>query len=169
MVREREKNTTFYTQEIVRIDCMTGEILSAEEKTVTKTAGEPDYIKIYYETMMAFNQIHDIPISFVVAASSFIEWTNEGKPIYITLNKRIKQEMSESCGVDVRQIERYIKKAVETGLFFRTVYRGVYEVNPFMIAKGRWESVKKLRASFDFVNGKWERIAEITTSPGKEQ
>lgn len=29
-----------------------------------------------------------------------------------------------------------------------------------MIAKGKWDSIKKLRANFDFVGGKWERVVE---------
>ena len=60
----------------------------------------------------------------------------------------------------MRQVERYVKKSVDNGLLFRTNYRGVYEVNPFMIAKGKWESIKKLRANFDYVDGKWTRIIE---------
>lgn len=160
IVLGKEKNVAFYTREEQVIDQTTGEILSSTQKTVAKVSTEPDYIKVYYETMLAFNQIHDIPVAFVVSLSKFLGWTNEGKPQIATLNKMAKDIMSRDCKVDIRQIERYIKKSVDNGLLFRTSYRGVYEVNPFMIAKGKWESIRKIRANFDFIEGKWERITE---------
>lgn len=158
---ERGKNIAFYVHEETVIDEKTGEILEYKTKSVAKQSSEPDFIKVYYETMLAFNQIHDVPTSFVLSLSKFITWTNDGEPMVVTLNRLNKEIMSKDCGVDPRQIERYIKKSVDKGLLFRTKYRGVYEINPFMIAKGKWESVKTLRAEFDFVGGKWYRKAEL--------
>lgn len=154
---ERDKNVAFYTEIINTIDQQTGEILETTEKTKVKASSEPDFIKVYYETMMAFNNIHSIPTSFILSLSKFLEWTNEGKPQFITLNRRVKLEISQDCGLSFPQVDRYIKKSVETGLLFRTEFRGVYEVNPFMIAKGKWESIRELRTYFDFTGGKWER------------
>lgn len=158
----REKNKAIYQQEEIVTDIATGEIISSTVRTVTKSSSEPEYIKVYYETMMAFNQIHDVPVSFVLSLSKFLEWTNDGKPQCTTINKRVKEMMCEDCNVSLPQINRYIKKSVENGLLFRTAYRGVYEVNPFMIAKGKWDSIKKLRANFDFIDGKWTRAVEYS-------
>ena len=158
---DKEKNVAFYTQEETVIDQTTGEVLSSIQKTIVKTSAEPDFIKVYYETMMAFNRIHNIPVSFVLSLSRYIEWTNEGKPMYISLNKRNKTEIANCCDVSLPQVDRYIKKSVDSGLLFRTQYRGSYEVNPFMIAKGKWESIKKLRSKFDYIDGKWVRSMEL--------
>ena len=157
---ERKKNAAFYTHEEIITDQTTGEILSSVQKTVAKTSPEPDFIKVYYETMMSFNQVHDVPVSFVLSLSKFLEWTNDGEPQCVTINKRIKGIMCEDCKVSLPQINRYVKKSVDNGLLFRTEFRGVFEVNPFMIAKGKWDSIKKLRTNFDFIDGKWERIIE---------
>lgn len=163
MVESKEKNTAFYTHEETIIDVQTGEILNYTQKTIVKTSPEPEFIKVYYETMMAYNQIQDIPISFVLSLSKFIEWSNQGKPQYVTLNKRVKKIICDDCKVSLPQIDRYIKKSVDNGLLFRTEYRGVFEVNPFMIAKGKWESIRQLRTHFDFICGKWERVVETDT------
>ena len=56
--------------------------------------------------------------------------------------------------------KRYIGRCKDSGLIFPTQYRGTYEVNPFFVAKGKWDSIKALRATFDFVNGKWTRHLE---------
>lgn len=157
---EREKKIAFYTHEETVVDQTTGEILSSIQKTITKVSNEPDYIKVYYETMLAFNQIYDVPTSFVLSLSKFLEWTNDGKPQCTTINKRVKEILANDCGVDTRQIERYVKKSVENGLLFRTNYRSVYEVNPFMIAKGKWDSIRVLRTNFEFTGGRWQRTIE---------
>ena len=154
------KKVTVYEKVKTEIDTTTGEVLSETKEVINKTSREPDFIKIYYETMLAFNQIHGIPISFVLSLSKFIEWTNEGKPMYITINKRIKEILQKDCGVKLAQVNRYISTSVESGLLFRTEYRAVYEVNPFMIAKGRWQSIQELQCKFNFVNGKWIREIE---------
>lgn len=156
----RDRNVAFYTQEEKTLDVVTGEVLSCTQKTVSKASAEPEFIKVYYETMMAFHQIHDVPTSFVLSLSKFLEWTNDGSPQCATINKRVKEIMCEDCDVSLPQINRYIKKAVDNGLLFRTEYRGVFEVNPFMIAKGKWESIKKLRTNFDYIGGKWTRVTE---------
>lgn len=154
------KKVTVFEKVKTAVDTSTGEILSQSKEFVNKTSKEPDFIKIYYETMLAFNQIHGIPISFVLSLSKFIEWTNDGKPMFVTINKRVKQIMESNCGVKIAQIERYIKTSVENGLLLRTEFRGVYEVNPFMIAKGKWESIQNLQCKFNFSNGKWIREIE---------
>lgn len=159
------KKVTVFEKVKTEVDTATGEILSETKEVINKTSKEPDYIKIYYETMLAFNQIHGIPISFVLSLSKFIEWTNDGKPMYITINKRVKEILQEDCGVKLAQVNRYISTSVDSGLLFRTSYRGVYEVNPFMIAKGKWESIQDLQCKFNFVDGKW--IREIGEKPQK--
>ena len=165
---EREKNIAFYTHQETLIDQTTGEILSSIQKTISKVSSEPDYIKVYYETMLAFNQIQDVPTSFVLSLSKFLEWTNDGKPQCTTINKRVKEILSTDCKVDIRQVERYIKKSVDNGLLFRTDYRGVYEVNPFMIAKGKWDSIRALRTNFEFTGGKWQRTIEYENKPTQQ-
>ena len=156
----REKNIALIQKEEVVIDETTGQVLSATIKTISKVSVEPAFIKVYYETMLAFHQIHDIPISFVLSLSKFIEWSNDNSPLVTTLNKRNKTIISDDCKVTLSQVDRYIKKSVDNGLLFRTEYRGVYEVNPFMIAKGKWDSIRKLRTNYEFENGKWERKIE---------
>lgn len=155
--RENTKKIAVYEKIQREIDVTTGEVLSEKKEVVNKTSKEPDFIKIYYETMLAFNQIHGIPIAFVLSLSKFIEWTNEGKPMHVTINKRIKEILQDDCGVKLAQINRYITASVKSGLLFRTEYRGVYELNPFMIAKGKWESIQELQCKFNYIHGKWVR------------
>lgn len=160
MKNRNTKSVTVYEKVKTEVNTSTGEILSQTIESINKVSQEPDFIKVYYETMLAFNQIHGIPISFVLSLSKFLEWSNEGKPMYVTINKRVKGILEEDCGVKHAQISRYISMSVENGLLFKTEFRGVYEVNPFMIAKGKWSSIRNLQCKFNFVNGKWIREVE---------
>lgn len=59
--------------------------------------------------------------------------------------------------------QKYIRRCVAKGVIFTTRDRGVYEVNPWLIAKGKWAHIKELQANFSFVDGKWTRtIAQET-------
>lgn len=154
----KEKKRTKLFETIKReINTETGEIIEEKNETRYMTESEPDFIKLYYETMLAFNQIHDVPMSFVLCMSKFLEWTNEGEPMYVTINRRVREIMEKDCGCKTAQVSRYIAKAVKNGLLFKTEYRGVYEVNPFMIAKGKWASIRNLQCRFNYMDGQWVR------------
>ena len=67
-------------------------------------------------------------------------------------------------------VARHISAAVKIGLLFKTKNRGIFEVNPCMIARGRWENIKGLQAKFDFVEGKWARtILENTSEDSQDE
>lgn len=168
-IKARDKIVKVFQQDQYVTDPATGEILEESHTMTNKVSAEPNFIKLYYETMLAFNEIHGIPVEFVLSLSKHIEWTNDGEPMYTTLNRRVKEDLMKDCGVKMAQVDRYVRKAVEFGLLFRTDYRAVYEVNPFMIAKGKWESIKQLQTHFDFVNGKWTRIKKEDTMSAQEK
>ena len=168
-IKERNtKKVTVYEKTNTDTNVETGQIMHEATEKVTKAKNrEPDFIKVYYETVLAFNEVNNIPISFVLSLSRFVEWTNEGKPMMITINKRVKDLLEEDCKVKSAQITRYIKMSVDAGLMIRTKYRGVYELNPFFIAKGRWDSIQKLQCKYDFISGRWVR--EIEEKDGNEK
>ena len=167
MTREQElalgiqRNVAFYDHTETIIDQTTGEILSQTSKKITKTSGEPDFVKLYYKTMLAFNGADDIPLQFILAMSGCMTWTNEGEPMLFHNTKITKEQICKACGIKDAMYTRYISRCRENGLIFpKPGYRGAYEVNPFFIAKGKWDSIKQLRTTFDFVGGKWTRIEE---------
>ena len=168
----KKKNTErhdIYVETTTEVNTETGEILSKQKTTVGRAIKEPNYIKVYYESMLAFNQINNLPVSFILSLSKFLEWSNEGKPMVVTLNKRVKDILQVDCNVKLAQINRYIAISVKSGLLFRTEYRGVYEVNPFMIARGKWDSIQRLQCKFDFVDGIWVREIEEKTPESVEE
>lgn len=153
----REKTKTLHEKTDSVIDVKTGEILSLN-KTETKTVSpEPDYVKVYYRTMMAANDIAEIPLDFLLALSAQIGYANDNSVLFFN-NKTTRQYIATFCGIKDNMVLKYINRCVEKGVLFKTNDRGTYEVNPWMIAKGRWENIRKLQANFSFTNGTWKRI-----------
>lgn len=152
----RPRKVSVYESDYVVMDETTGQILRQERKTVSKTSEEPDFIKVYYKTMLAFADAEGIPLDFVMALSSFISFTN-GESMFFKNDRMTRERIYETCRIKESMYKRYLRRCVDCGLLMPTEYRGTYEVNPFFIAKGRWDSIKQLQLSFDFVSGKWIR------------
>lgn len=172
----RDEKKVIYQQVESIIDVATGEIRSRTTTERIKTQSEPDFIKIYYKSMLAVQGIEELSLDFVLALSSVITYSNDPtSPVFFYNNKANRNIIANYClstkGKDKGQpisdnmVSRHIKTAVQMGLLFTTENRGIYEVNPCMIARGKWENIRGLQANFDFVNGKWTRTITTQAQP----
>lgn len=152
----RGKTTTVFESDTSIVDSTTGEILRQEHAIKKKTSTEPDYIKVYYQAMMAVNEISEIPLNFLLALSAQIGFANGDKILFYN-NKTTRRAISDYCNIGDNMTAKYIRRSVDKGILFSTQDRGTYEVNPWLIAKGKWEHIKELQANFQFVSGRWER------------
>ena len=157
----RQKTRRVKETQMTLIDKQTGELLSETDSQTIITGAEPDYIKIYYRTVLAFGGITNISVDFLMAMSSFITWTSDTEPMLFQNTKITREHISADCHIKIDMYKKYISRCVKSGLLIvKPGYRGVYEVNPFFIARGRWEDITKLRATFDFIGGKWQKHIE---------
>ena len=129
---ERGKTTAVYKEDRTFIDTTTGEVLKESHESVNKTSTEPDYIKLYYKTMMTFHNIDDIPVNIVLSIADNVSWTNDGAPMLFRNDKITKERICEACGIKESMYYKYINKCRLEGILFPTKYRGVFEVNPFL-------------------------------------
>lgn len=66
----------------------TGEIVAHEHETKRKISSEPDFIKVYYKSMMATLDINQIPLKFLLALSGQINYANDGDKVFFIIIKR---------------------------------------------------------------------------------
>lgn len=155
----RNKTTSIYETRDTVADVTTGEILRQEKTSKRRTSSEPDYIKVYYKVMLSLNGIDSLSLDFILALSTCIGFANKDDgPILFYNNKTQRRQIGEICHISDNMVSRYIKKATDLGVLFKTADKGTYEVNPWMIAKGKWEHIQELQTTFDYINGKWERV-----------
>lgn len=154
----RDRTRVVYESERTVMDEASGEILRREREVNRRSSTEPDYIKVYYRAMMAVQGLDDIPLKFLLALSAQIGFSNNSEQVIFYNNKLTRTSIATYCDVTDGMVSKYIRQAVNRGLLFPLKgYRGAYEVNPWLIAKGKWEHIKELQASFEFVNGRWCR------------
>ena len=83
----REKNVTLYEHDTTTVDYASGEIIEQSIYTKKKTSLEPDYIKVYYKTMLAVNGIDKIKLDFLLILSAQINYANADSKMYFYNNK----------------------------------------------------------------------------------
>lgn len=152
------------------IDTISGEILEQQTEIVKTSQKEPDFIKLYLDTMLTFKKIKGISVDIIIAFSRYITYANnEDKQMQIILTKAVKEEIANELKIKMNMIDKYIKKCVDAGIFFKTKYRATYTVNPFLIAKGEWKNIKSLRAEFNFNDGSWSYIKGISENEDQNE
>ena len=158
-----------YSSTVIEIHKETGEIIPLKEHTEKSKiiSQEPDFIKIYYKAMMAVYDCDELPLTFLLALSSHLSYANGNKMLFFN-NITNRRTISNYCEIGDNMVLKYIKRCVEKGILFKTEDRGTYEVNPWLIAKGKWENIRELQANFRFVDGKWERIIEMEDNEANE-
>lgn len=143
-------------------DSSTGEVLREESEIVMPKETEPDFIKLYLDCVCTFNGLNKALSPILVAFCSYMTWADsEHKRQLIWMNKLTKQGVADKLGIGVDRVNKALKDIVNSDIFRKIEgVRGCYEVNPYIIAKGKWSDIKRLRASFDFTNGTIEPIIE---------
>lgn len=152
-----KKSRVVYQREDNVMNYETGEIIERSGTIIRSVQKEPNFIKVYLDTMMAFNGVKGIPASVLISFSNYITYANTNmQQMEISFTQRNKKQISEELGISVDMVRKYITKCVENGVFFKSEFRGTYIVNPWLIARGEWKNITQLRAEFDFMDGKWK-------------
>ena len=128
---------------------------------------EPDYIKIYIGTQLCLNNLDPTLAPYIVAFGPHMTYANDPKYQHIVRTDSIvKEDVALQLNVSVKRVDQIIKKLVDAGIFI-PMYRqietngvitqkkrnGVYFVNPWVVARGKWQDIKKLQQEIDFVKG----------------
>lgn len=170
--RNKERNITFefpsmpshkvgkvtYTQEVIREDPETGEYKVEKHVVNRRGTKEPNFLKVYYDTMCAFQGISGIPSDVLLALCGCVEgYINApNEPLIFRANKTNRSKMCEKLDMSESMVRKYVKKMVDAGVLIKIEkQRGEYYVNPWLMARGKWENIKELQCCFDFVDGSW--------------
>lgn len=134
------------------VDRETGEITSEthQQTEMAYVDTEPQYIKIYLDCILRFKNLSSSLNPILIALCRHMHFADKNQIVFV--NKYVKELICQECGVKIKRVEQAVKQFTEAGLLKRQA-RGVYLVNPYIISRGSWEDIKKLRATFDFMTG----------------
>ena len=164
----------------VEVDMETGEVSRIVKDTNVQVDREPDYIKVYIDTMLAFRGCDPSLTPYLIAYCRYMTYANNNDPLkrcIIQTNGFVRAAVADAVNVTERAVTKATKKLIDANIFIpifredkagkRRQVRGVYFVNPWVIARGDWSSIKNLRAEFQFVSGAASGVIE--TAEGKRK
>lgn len=141
---ETKKNTINYETHKQIVDSETGEILEESHLKTLKVEREPDYIKLYIQDLTLLNELPKSNGTILNECLKYMNYENQ-----ISLNSYMKKRISDKINLSVETINKAIQSLCDKGILFR-VYRGVYEANPYLFGRGKWEDIKKLRVNITY-------------------
>lgn len=141
-----------YEEITTTFDSESGEITQSLQTKTVKGDDEDDYIKIYkyLNTIFAFQHINQSLIPALIEISSYMTYADKGQTV--VLYKSLKQSICDTLGIKMSRLNTIIKELKDADILRPKEDRGVYAVNPFVIARGKWSDIKQLRTEFDFGN-----------------
>jgi len=159
----KDKDKTIYTTTKTFVDYETGEVTKQEETTHIKKSAEPNYVKLYITTLLAFKELPKSLNPILIEFLSYMSYAdtsekNGGQKIYVNID--MKRDIANKLNLSVESVNKGLFQLVRSGMFKR-IGTGTYQVNPFMFGKGEWKDISAIRATFDYNTG--EIIADIKT------
>lgn len=110
---------------------------------------EPDHVKIYAPAIAPINSLIASHRRVLYSLLSMASLAKNGMRVVITAS--VKRMMCQELGIKNPQtIANTLSKMTKAGILIR-IETGVYMLNPFLIGKGEWADIAKLRHSVDFI------------------
>lgn len=138
----------------VVVDNLTGEVI-AEESSIesVRVSKEEDFAKLYLGGLELLQGLTGGQLSLLLSLSKRMSYSNE-----VIVAGSHRRELMAEAGVGGATLERALRVLRDKGLITPIDgVKGYYRVNPRVLAKGAWRSVKGTRRVFE---GELRRSAE---------
>lgn len=121
-----------------------GVIKHQEEDLTVNWGKEPNYIKLYLDTVLYLKDLPKGLNSILYALLKRMSYGNQ-----LVLNAALKRQISKEIELSVSSINNAITKFVKGELLER-IDTGLYRVNPHIFGKGEWKDIAKIRLEVTF-------------------
>lgn len=153
MAEKRKRVVKEYATTIVTME--TGEIVeTVNKKEWIVPREEPDFIKLYISAALEFNNVSCANAPLMTELLKYVTYADDaelgGQMVF--LNGMLKDRICKKLHYADCTLRANMKKLCD-GKIIRKVGKDTYQLNPFIFGKGDWNSIKNLRASFDWENG----------------
>lgn len=166
----RVKKDKITHQEIVNtVNHETGEVTNQEKITHVTIETEPNYVKLYINTLLAFKELPSTMNALLVELLSYMTYANgeaDSGGQLIIISGYVKQQIAAKLNFKLNTVEHNITRLIKSGILKR-LGSSTYQVNPYMFGKGEWKDIKAIQATFNFNTG--EIKAEIEKNGKKNR
>ncbi|MBK3313464.1 MULTISPECIES: replication/maintenance protein RepL [Bacillales] len=140
-----------------------GQITHQEEEKVINWGTEPNYIKVYLDTIL---YLKDLPKGLNSILYAFLKRMSYGNQLVV--NAALKRQIAKELGLSLSSINNAISKFVKGELLIRED-TGLYKVNPHLFGKGDWKDIAKIRLEVVFDPKRKTIMSEIEKKETKEE
>lgn len=133
----------FAAQEEI-VDSQTGEIIRRRKFTNALIEKEPPHVKIYLEDIA---KINDLPPTASKVLNLLVQ--NMGYNNMVPMLKPFKEAICNSLDIKMNTLEKIVSLLKEKHIL-HVFSRGLYILDPYLFAKGRWEDIKNLRLIIEY-------------------
>lgn len=138
-----------YTNEVITFDKETGEVIEHTETRYKEVCPEPNYVKVYVDTVIALlgkkKTSKEAEVLLILAKN--MTYMNDANPNKVNIDKMLKQYIQEALGISEGALNNMITSFIKRDII-RRIGRGVYQLNPFMFAKGNWSAIRKIQMTW---------------------
>lgn len=144
----RKALRTVYTTEgnLMVVDKETGEVVDSQQWNKKKYRPGAHYLKVFYKNPLFYEPIPNSSRTLLFAMATLLPYADSSPRV--TLSKVTIEEITDKFGLSASTIRKSVQDLIARD-FIRRVCRGVYEVNPYLYAKGPSSSVLKLQRDWD--------------------
>lgn len=132
-----------------------GVIKRKEEDRTIDWGKEPNYIKVYLDTIL---YLKDLPKGLNGILTAFLKRMSYGNQL--VLNAALKRQIAKEVGLSMSSINNAITKFVKGEILIRED-TGLYRVNPHLFGKGDWSDIAKIRLEVVFDKNGQSVMSEI--------
>lgn len=126
------------------IDETTGEVLSSKKVTKMIIPQEPAFVKLYIQDIMKVMNLNGSCKDVLLAFLPTMGYNN-----VIAAQKFVKEMICDQLGMKMNTLNKAIDTMSKEGVLIRKG-RGIYVVNPNIIAKGKWENIQEIRLQITY-------------------
>lgn len=152
VVSDRKKATRVNTTIIT--DSESGEIMQTEQVSTYLLPKEPEFVKLYVKDIGKMFDLTNSDDKVLLCITKYMAYNN-----MVCLIKPIKECMMQELKMPLNTLNDSIRNLSDSGIIVRKSI-GVYQVNPNLFAKGKWEDIVKIRMEIEY-SGEGKRITNI--------
>lgn len=135
-----------YSTETITYSKDTGEVIERTETKYKNVSQEPNYVKVYVDAVIALlgkdKTSKESDVLLILAKN--MTYVNEEMPNKVNIDKVLKDHIIHSLGMKPGTLKNMLTGFVKKDVI-RRIGKGVYQLNPFMFAKGNWSNIRRIQ------------------------
>jgi hypothetical protein len=127
-----------------------GELIEQRINRTFSWGNEPPYIKLYLQDILFLSDLPRGHENILYALLKRTCYATDSKGMQLSISIGIKKIIAKELGLqNVRSINNVLSDLVRGKLLMR-IEKGLYDLNPYLFAKGDWQNISRLRLQIDY-------------------